>query len=115
MLTSSADSRGLRSMFRTPSRLRWRNIFWPMAPNLLVQALLGGLSQGAILGLIALGFSLVAGTVRVLHFAHGDIAIATVFVGVLCVLGRIPSAADLAPTPAVLFVLLTVAVGAVLS
>lgn len=86
-----------------------------MDSGVLEQALLGGLAQGAILGLIALGFSLVAGTVRVLHFAHGDISVAAIFVGVLAVLGRIPIAAVLAPAPSLLFVLLIVAAGAVLS
>jgi branched-chain amino acid transport system permease protein len=83
--------------------------------GVLVQVLLGGLAQGAILGLIALGFSLVAGTVRVLHFAHGDIVVAAIFVGVLSVLGRVPIVAVLALGPSVLFVLLIVAAGAVLS
>jgi branched-chain amino acid transport system permease protein len=86
-----------------------------MDTGVLVQVLLGGLAEGAILGLVALGFSLVAGTVRVLHFAHGDISVAAIFAGVLGVLGRAPIAAVLAPMPSVLFVLLIVAAGAVLS
>jgi branched-subunit amino acid ABC-type transport system permease component len=86
-----------------------------MDTGVLVQVSLGGLAQGAILGLIALGFSLVAGTVRVLHFAHGDIAVASIFIGVLSILGRIPTAAALAPMPSVLLVLLIVAAGAVLA
>jgi branched-subunit amino acid ABC-type transport system permease component len=81
----------------------------------LLQVLLGGLAQGAILGLVAVGFSLVAGTVRVLHFAHGDICVAAIFVGVLGVLGRAPVAAVLGPGASLLFVLLIVAAGAVLS
>jgi branched-chain amino acid transport system permease protein len=86
-----------------------------MDAGLLVQVMLGGLAQGAILGLIALGFTLVAGTVRVLHFSHGDIAVVAVFVGVVSVLGRIPTEAVLAPGPSLLFVLLIVAAGALLS
>ena len=40
--------------------------------GVLLQALLSGLSAGAVIGLVALGFTLVAGTVRVLHLArHG--------------------------------------------
>jgi len=50
-----------------------------MDTGVLVQALLGGLAEGAFLGLVALGFSLVAGTVRVVHFAHGDISVAAIF------------------------------------
>jgi hypothetical protein len=86
-----------------------------MDTGVLVQVLLGGLAEGAILGLVALGFSLVAGTVRVLHFAYGEISLAAIFAGVLGVLGRAPIAAVLAPVPSVLFVLLIVAAGAVLS
>jgi branched-subunit amino acid ABC-type transport system permease component len=58
--------------------------------GVLLQVLLSGLSAGAVLGLIAMGFSLVAGTVRVLHLAHGDVVLAGVFVGVLTILGRTP-------------------------
>jgi branched-chain amino acid transport system permease protein len=86
-----------------------------MGSGVLVQVVLGGLANGAILGLVALGFSLVAGTVRVLHFAHGDIAVAAVFVGVLAMIGRAPIAVALAPLPSVVFVLLVVAAGAALS
>jgi branched-subunit amino acid ABC-type transport system permease component len=86
-----------------------------MDVRVLIQVLLGGLAQGAILSLMALGFSLVAGTVHVLHFAHGDVAVAAIFVGVLVVLGRVPIAAVLAPAPSVLLALVIVAAGAALA
>jgi branched-chain amino acid transport system permease protein len=86
-----------------------------MDAGLLPQVVLGGLAQGAILGLVALGFSLVAGTVRVLNFAHGDIAVAAIFIGVLSVIGRIPIAATLNAAPSLLFALVIVAAGAVLA
>jgi branched-chain amino acid transport system permease protein len=86
-----------------------------MGSGVLVQVVLGGLADGALLGLVALGFSLVAGTVRVLHFAHGDVVIAAIFVGVLAVIGRAPIAVVLAPVSSVLFVLLVLAAGAALS
>jgi len=81
----------------------------------LLQALLSGLSSGAVLGLVALGFTLVAGTVRVLHLAHGDVVVAAVLTGVLVVLGRTPVAASLGPGRSVLLVLLTLLAGALLS
>jgi branched-chain amino acid transport system permease protein len=87
----------------------------PVDAQLLPQVVLGGLAQGAVLGLVALGFSLVAGTVRVLHFAHGDITVAAIFVGVLTVLGRTPIAAVLDPAAAALFVIVIVIAGAFLS
>jgi len=84
-------------------------------PGVLLQALVSGLAAGAVLGLVALGFTLVAGTVRVLNLAHGDIVVAAVFTGVLVVLGRTPVATSLAPGSAIGFALLVLAAGAVLS
>jgi len=81
----------------------------------VLQVVLGGLATGAVLGLVALGFSLVAGTVRVLHMAHGDIVLAAVFTGVLAVLGRTPVASVLAVGSALAFIGLVLLAGAVLS
>ena len=53
-----------------------------MDAGVLLQAALSGLASGAVLALVALGFTLVAGTVRVLHLAHGDLVVAAVFAGV---------------------------------
>lgn len=86
-----------------------------MDASVLLQALLSGLSTGAVLGLVALGFTLVAGTVRVLHLAHGDLAVAAVFTGVLGVLGATPVATALSAGPAVAFALLVLSAGALLS
>jgi branched-chain amino acid transport system permease protein len=83
--------------------------------GVLLQAALSGLSAGSVLGLVALGFTLVAGTVRVLHLAHGDVVVAAVFTAVLGVLGSTPVAVALAPGPAVAFVVLVLAAGALLS
>lgn len=86
-----------------------------MDAGVLLQAALSGLASGAVLGLVALGFTLVAGTVRVLHLAHGDVIIAAVFAGVLGVLGTTPVAVALAPGAAAVFVLLVLGAGALLS
>ena len=82
---------------------------------MLLQTVVSGLAAGAVLGLVALGFTLVAGTVRVLHLAHGDLVVAAVFTGVLVVLGRTPVASSLGPGAAVGFAVLVLAAGAVLS
>jgi branched-chain amino acid transport system permease protein len=82
--------------------------------GVLLQVLLAGLSAGAVLGLVALGFTLVAGTVRVLHFAHGDVVVASVFVGVLGLLGRTPVATALDLPRSLAFVALVLAAGALL-
>jgi branched-chain amino acid transport system permease protein len=83
--------------------------------GVLLQAALSGLSQGAVLGLVALGFTLVAGTVRVLHLAHGDLVVAAVFTAVLVVLGSTPVAVALQPGPALAFAAVTLVAGAALS
>lgn len=86
-----------------------------MDPGVLLQAVVSGLATGALLGLVALGFTLVAGTVRVLHLAHGDVVVAAVFTGVLVVLSRTPVATTLSAGPAIGFALLVLTAGAVLS
>jgi branched-chain amino acid transport system permease protein len=86
-----------------------------MDAGVLVQVLVGGLAQGATLGLVALGFSLVWGTTRVLPFAHGDITLASVFIAVLLVIGQAPTAARLALAPSMAVVLLCLVAGAALS
>ncbi len=82
---------------------------------MLLQAVLGGLSYGAVLALVALGFTLVAGTVRVLHLAHGDVVVGAVLTAVLAVVGTTPVATALGPGPAVAFVVLALGAGALLS
>ena len=86
-----------------------------MDAGVLLQVALAGLSTGAVLGLVALGFTLVAGTVRVLHLAHGDLVVAAVFAGVLGLLGRTPVATRLGTGEAFAFVLLVLVSAAVLA
>lgn len=86
-----------------------------MSGGVLLQAVLSGLSAGAVLALVALGFSLVAGTVRVLQLAHGDVVVAAVLAAVLLVVGRTPVAASLGPAASAGLVLATLAVGTGLS
>ncbi len=86
-----------------------------MSAGVLLQALLVGLADGAVLGLVALGFTLVAGTVRVLHLAHGDVVVAAVLTAVLLVVGRTPVASTPGAVASVLLVVLALAAGAALS
>lgn len=86
-----------------------------MDVGVLLQALLTGLAAGAVLGLVALGFTLVAGTVRVLHLAHGDVAVAAVLTAVLVVVGRTPVATRLDGPQAAALVAVALAVGAALA
>jgi len=86
-----------------------------MTAGVLFQVVLAGLAQGAVLGLVALGFSLVAGVARVVPFAHGDLVLAAAFLAVLAVSGRTPTAASPSVLGGLALVLLTLAAGAVLS
>jgi branched-chain amino acid transport system permease protein len=44
-----------------------------MEPDRLVQVLLIGITNGALLALIALGYTLVYGIIELINFAHGDV------------------------------------------
>jgi len=51
-----------------------------VSAGVLLQAVLTGLSVGAVYGLVALGFTLLAGLARVYALAHGDLVVAAVLV-----------------------------------
>jgi branched-chain amino acid transport system permease protein len=63
----------------------------PLAFNseLFVQLLVNGITLGSLYGLIALGYSMVYGILKLLNFAHGDVYMIGAFVGygVLTLLG----------------------------
>ena len=47
----------------------------------LIQQLVNGLSLGSIYALIALGYTMVYGIVKLINFAHGDVFMVGAFVG----------------------------------
>ena len=51
--------------------------------QLFLQNLIGGLQMGSIYALIALGYTMVYGIVRLINFAHGDVMMVahTPFIG----------------------------------
>lgn len=49
--------------------------------QLFVQQLVNGIALGSIYALIALGYTMVYGTIRLINFAHGDIYMVGAFVG----------------------------------
>jgi branched-subunit amino acid ABC-type transport system permease component len=61
-----------------------------VSPGVALQAVVTGLAQGAVYGLVALGFSLCYRLVRVLDFAHGDLIVGATFVSVLATVGTTP-------------------------
>jgi branched-chain amino acid transport system permease protein len=67
------------------------------------QQLINGLSLGSLYALVAIGFSMIYGIVRLINFAHGDI----VMVGAFSTLGMV-----LSGVPWPLILLLVLAVGA---
>ena len=46
-----------------------------------IQQLINGLSLGAIYALIALGYTMVYGIIKLINFAHGDIMMVGAYVG----------------------------------
>lgn len=60
-----------------------------------LQQLINGLSLGSIYALIALGYTMVYGIIRLINFAHGDMYMLGAYIGYLCIarfqLGYIPA------------------------
>lgn len=54
-------------------------------PGLLAQQLLTGVSKGAILAIIALGYTLVYGIIELINFAHGDTFMLGSFAGLMLI------------------------------
>ncbi len=86
-----------------------------MDPGIALQAVVSGLAQGAVYGLVGLGFTLVHRLTRVLSFAHGDLVVGAVFIGLLLTVGTTPVVATPSVPLAAAQVLLVLAAGAVLS
>lgn len=86
-----------------------------MSGGLALQALVVGLSVGAVYGLVGLGFSLLWSLTRVLAFAHGDLVVGSVLLAVLAVIGTTPVAISPDFLHSIALVLLTLALGVALS
>jgi branched-chain amino acid transport system permease protein len=56
----------------------------------LVQYLINGLAQGSIYALIALGYTMVYGIIKLINFAHGEFYMIGAFIGYYCVLSGMP-------------------------
>ncbi|MDF9824585.1 branched-chain amino acid transport system permease protein [Breznakia sp. PF5-3] len=50
-----------------------------------IQQLINGLSIGSVFALIALGYTMVYGIIKLINFAHGDIYMVGAFVGYFCI------------------------------
>ncbi|HVT64311.1 MAG TPA: hypothetical protein VHD81_04095 [Mycobacteriales bacterium] len=86
-----------------------------MTAGELLQAVLAGLSVGAVYGLAGMGFSLVWALTRVIQFAHGDVIVGAVLLAVFAVVGTTPVAVPPGVATSVLAVAATLAIGVGLS
>jgi branched-subunit amino acid ABC-type transport system permease component len=86
-----------------------------MGGGVLLQAVVSGLSIGAVYGLVGLGFTLVWSLTRVLALAHGDIVVGSALVAVLVVVGRTPVALAPGWGHSLALVVVALAVGVALS
>jgi branched-chain amino acid transport system permease protein len=86
-----------------------------MNGGVLLQAVISGLSVGAVYGLVGLGFTLVWSLTRVLAFAHGDVVVASILIAVLAVVGRTPVASSPGVGHSLLLVVLALAAGVALA
>ena len=53
---------------------------------LFIQQLVNGLMLGSTYSLVAIGYTLIFGTLKLLHFAHGEVFMMGAFFGLLMVL-----------------------------
>ena len=75
--------------------------------ELFIQLLVNGITLGSLYGLIALGYSMVYGILKLLNFAHGDVYMIGAFVGygVLSLLGG-PLSPNIALAPLIVLMFL---------
>ena len=62
-----------------PGRSGWRDS--PRGVDTFIQLTVNGLTLGSVYALIALGYSLVYGILKLLNFAHGDVFMVGSFIG----------------------------------
>jgi branched-chain amino acid transport system permease protein len=78
-----------------------------------VQELVNGLTTGSVYALIALGYSMVYGVLKLLNFAHGDLFMVGAFIGYFVIQWFGGSSALSVPVPIVLLVMFVLAGGGV--
>src|SRR3979409_1499974 len=78
-----------------------------------IQELVNGLTQGSLYALIALGYSMVYGILKLLNFAHGDLYMVGAFVGYFVIQWFGGSHALTIPVPLLLLIMFVLAAGGV--
>ncbi len=66
-------------------------------PALFVSQLIIGITNGAIIALVALGYTLVYGIIELINFAHGDNFMIGSFVGLTVLSGTFSASSSSAP------------------
>ena len=79
--------------------------------HFFIQELVNGITTGSLYALIALGFSMVYGVLKLLNFAHGDLYMIGAFIGYFVIQWFGGSHALSAPVPIVLIVMFVLAAG----
>jgi branched-chain amino acid transport system permease protein len=72
----------------------------------LPQTLVNGLTLGSVYALIALGYSMVYGILKLLNFAHGDVYMIGAYIGYGVLVLLIPASGPLVPLPVVILLML---------
>jgi branched-chain amino acid transport system permease protein len=75
----------------------------------LPQTIVNGLTLGSVYALIALGYSMVYGILKLLNFAHGDVYMIGAYIGYGVLILLIPASGPLLPLPLIIIVMLLVA------
>src|SRR5438874_12665510 len=78
-----------------------------------VQELVNGLTQGSLYALVALGYSMVYGVLKLLNFAHGDLYMVGAFIGYFVIQWFGGSQALTIPVPLLLLIMFVLAAGGV--
>jgi branched-chain amino acid transport system permease protein len=81
--------------------------------HFFIQELVNGVTQGSLYALIALGYSMVYGVLKLLNFAHGDLYMVGAFVGYFVIQWFGGPTALSVPVPLVLLVMFLLAGGGV--
>jgi branched-chain amino acid transport system permease protein len=81
--------------------------------RVFVQELVNGLTQGSVYALVALGYSMVYGILKLLNFAHGDLYMVGAFIGYFVIQWFGGASALAVPVPIVLLVMFLLAGGGV--
>ena len=75
----------------------------------LPQTIVNGLTLGSVYALIALGYSMVYGILKLLNFAHGDVYMVGAYIGYGMLIILVPASGPLLPIPLVILLMLLVA------